>query len=371
MDIKLKPQVPTFVESDEPMKENDLQSAGHSSNTGIDPSDAIGNGTQSIQDIEVEWILHTKVNHCKNLEELAPIEALAIFNRLIDDLVQLSKLTSRKPSVDLDFLLFTPTRSHGKGPNLPHSMTQEAVQEVVLNKQFESDQDIQQDRERYEVPLKISSKLRLNFGNFSAAAETGATGLKNGEVLGHSPDDMKTNDQRLDRYVLCRSLPDTGPTTLRKFYLKKAPSLQIPRYLERIHHYANLSTATLLTSAYYLFHLTFNLKAPLSSSLLPLKQPQTPEGFACETTMLQINDLNAFRLVLSVLRLSLKLIEDKNYKQSYYCKVTGLQSVEELFKLELNLLYLLNFNLFVNEIALTRFLFQFQQFDSNLRNILS
>ncbi|KAG7929254.1 uncharacterized protein OGAPODRAFT_14888 [Ogataea polymorpha] len=371
MDIKLKPQVPTFVESDEPAKETEPQNVNRSSNTYNEPNSKTGNETYSIQDIEVEQILRGKVNRCKNLEDLAPIEALAIFNRLIDDLVQLSKLTSGESNVDLDLLLFTPTKIHGVESNTSHPVIQEPEQAVESKSQFASDQDIKEDRERYEVPLKISSKLRLNFGDASILSYSGASNLRSEEVLGYCRDDMKTNEPRLDHYTLCRRLPDTGPAIIRKFYLKKAPSLQIPRYLERIHHYANLSTATLLTSAYFLFHLTFNLKAPLSSSLLPFEQPQTPEGFACKTTMLQINELNAFRLVLSVLRLSLKLIEDKNYKQSYYCKVTGLQSVEELFKLELNLLYLLNFDLFVNEIALTRFLFQFHQFDSNLQNILS
>ncbi|KAG7724259.1 hypothetical protein KL933_005010 [Ogataea haglerorum] len=371
MDIKLKPQVPTFVESGVPLKEKDSQYGDHSSNSNSKSDSKPENGAHSIQDIEIEWILREKVNSCRKLEELAPIEALAIFNRLIDDLIRLSKLTSRDSNVDLDFLLFTPTKFHHMESNIPHSMTQGPKQAVASNSQFDTDQDIQQDREKYEVPLKSSSKLRLNFGNASALPKSGASDLKNGEASGRCRDDMKMNDRSLDRYILCRRLPDTGPAIIRKFYLRKTPSLQIPRYLERIHHYANLSTATLLTSAYYLFHLTFNLKAPLSTSLLPLRQPQTPEGVACKTTMLQINELNVFRLVLSVLRLSLKLIEDKNYKQSYYCKVTGLQSVEELFKLELNLLYLLNFDLFVNEITLARFLLQFQQFDSNLQDILS
>lgn len=70
----------------------------------------------------------------------------------------------------------------------------------------------------------------------------------------------------------------------------------------------------------------------------------------------KVNKRNAFRLILSSLRIASKLIEDKNFKQAYYCKVTGLQKVEDLFRLELALGYGLDWELFTNEYTLWRYM---------------
>lgn len=76
-----------------------------------------------------------------------------------------------------------------------------------------------------------------------------------------------------------------------------------------------------------------------------------------EVRMSKISKLNAFRLILTCVRISSKLIEDKNFKQHYYCKVTGLQKLEDLFRLELALGYGLDWELFINEYTLWRYLF--------------
>lgn len=76
-----------------------------------------------------------------------------------------------------------------------------------------------------------------------------------------------------------------------------------------------------------------------------------------EVHMSKISKLNAFRLILTCVRISSKLIEDKNFKQHYYCKVTGLQKLEDLFRLELALGYGLDWELFINEYTLWRYLF--------------
>ncbi|GAV28610.1 hypothetical protein PMKS-002083 [Pichia membranifaciens] len=76
-----------------------------------------------------------------------------------------------------------------------------------------------------------------------------------------------------------------------------------------------------------------------------------------EVHMSKISKLNAFRLILTCVRISSKLIEDKNFKQHYYCKVTGLQKLEDLFRLELALGYGLDWELFINEFTLWRYLF--------------
>ena len=70
--------------------------------------------------------------------------------------------------------------------------------------------------------------------------------------------------------------------------------------------------------------------------------------------MSSVNNRNFFRLILGSLRVSLKLIEDKNYKQRYYCKVVGMQNMSEMLNLELAEMFMLNFHLFINEYVLTR-----------------
>ena len=75
---------------------------------------------------------------------------------------------------------------------------------------------------------------------------------------------------------------------------------------------------------------------------------------------MKVSKLNAFRLILTCVRISSKLIEDKNFKQNYYCKVTGLQKLEDLFRLELAMGYGLDWGLFTNEYTLWRYLFHMQ-----------
>lgn len=75
-----------------------------------------------------------------------------------------------------------------------------------------------------------------------------------------------------------------------------------------------------------------------------------------KVSVAEVNKRNAFRLLLSSIRIASKLIEDKNFKQGYYCKVTGLQKVEDLFRLELALGYGLDWELFANEHTLWRYL---------------
>lgn len=98
--------------------------------------------------------------------------------------------------------------------------------------------------------------------------------------------------------------------------------------------------------------------------VVPLGEPPKEEG---DIHMSSVNNRNVFRLILGSLRVSLKLIEDKNYKQRYYCKVVGMQNMSEMLNLELAEMFMLNFHLFINEYVLTRFLFQFKVFDHNAR----
>jgi predicted HTH domain antitoxin len=79
-----------------------------------------------------------------------------------------------------------------------------------------------------------------------------------------------------------------------------------------------------------------------------------------EVDLMKVSKLNAFRLILTCVRISSKLIEDKNFKQNYYCKVTGLQKLEDLFRLELAMGYGLDWGLFTNEYTLWRYLFHMQ-----------
>lgn len=85
--------------------------------------------------------------------------------------------------------------------------------------------------------------------------------------------------------------------------------------------------------------------------------------------LIPVNKRNAFRLALTTIRIACKLVEDKNYRQEYYCKVSGLQRVQDLFRLELALGYALEWSLFANTAVLLRYVRHVHRFVSVCHNM--
>ncbi|KAH3664300.1 hypothetical protein OGAPHI_004652 [Ogataea philodendri] len=317
-----------------------------------------------LEHVNVENLLYERLNKLDSLGEITALEALAIFNRLIQNLLRLTSELESNDQLNLNDLLFKKDSSLSDQASTP-ILIQRKRARSLQNTNREDGGSTEGQNNDLDVPLRKHSRLDFNFSDNEIRpniphSEQGTSGAPSGSARSYSQDCI--------HFRLYRSDFQVEQSLSKKFYLLQAPSLPITTYLERIHHYSNLSTATLLTAAYYLFHMTFNLRPSLGSSLLPLLPPQDSDGTNHKVEMLPVGELNVFRLILTTLRIALKLIEDKNHKQAYFCKVTGIRGVEELFKLELTLLYLLDFNLFINEPGMIRFLFQFRQFDSNLRN---
>lgn len=70
---------------------------------------------------------------------------------------------------------------------------------------------------------------------------------------------------------------------------------------------------------------------------------------------IRLTDLNVHRLILTVVRISAKLLEDRNQKQSAYATIVGV-SKPDLLKFELGYLFLAHFDIVANEEELDNFL---------------
>ena len=265
---------------------------------------------------------------------------------------------------------------------------------------------ISKSQEELGISLRKSSKI---FSNFEES---------NDSII----DNIETNDielyvsEKFGKYEKCLINDETYEWISRKFYLKSAPNMEIMKYIERINTNLEISGPVGLCAGWFLFKLVFNIKCneKLSDALnnndgdyikyedrddnywdtrsFPLSLGESfnvnginneeevnsigmndkDESFNSviseeeegsinkEINLMKVNKLNAFRLILTSIRISSKLIEDKNFRQEYYCKVTGLQKLEDLFRLELAMGYGLEWGLFTNEYTLWRYLFHMQ-----------
>lgn len=122
----------------------------------------------------------------------------------------------------------------------------------------------------------------------------------------------------------------------RRFFLKTVPPFTLSQYLLRIHLYCPHSPGVYLTAASYIHRLC------VSDMLVP----------ATTKTI--------HRLSLAAIRVASKVLEDHKWSQDRFAKVGGV-SRKELKSLEINLCFLLDFDLFVREAELKRRVFLIQQ----------
>ncbi|VEU20630.1 DEKNAAC101405 [Brettanomyces naardenensis] len=375
INVRLKPQRPTFETDQLDTSIDDLSNDGSDGNNDSNSStNAPPNGHPDkvrpppIASVDVDQLLITGIDNLESLKDLKQIESMALFKRLVDDLLILSDLVKKSPDLDLRSILF------GKmGSNLVVREEFDDDNGSVESEEFviyppliadsiaklrekkrstpyvELEQFKTKSTEELEVPLRKNSRIDSNFG-----------ALLSGDLTDEELRPVAGSYHINIDYSLCEQI-------VQKFYLKQVPALTISKYLERINRFLTPSPSVLITASYFLFNLAFNLRPENDQCVLPLQAPPESDG---PIKMTYVDTLDVFRLILSVLRVSLKEIEDKNFKQAYYCKITGLQHVEDLLKLELSLLYLLDFHIFINEFTLTRFVFQFRVFDRNLHSLL-
>ena len=121
------------------------------------------------------------------------------------------------------------------------------------------------------------------------------------------------------------------------FTSNKTPQISIKKYLTRIMKYSKPETSTVIICLIYIDKI-------------------------CENSSLQLSIYNIHRIILSCMILALKYNEDDYYSNKYYAKVGGI-SLKELNELEYNIMVLLQFNFFVDDITYEKYQAQLNDFE--------
>lgn len=111
--------------------------------------------------------------------------------------------------------------------------------------------------------------------------------------------------------------------SLKGFHGVRSPSISIRKYLERIYKYTNCSPSCFVVGYVYIDRLVHAHPNSLVVSL------------------------NVHRLLVTSLMVAAKMLDDVHHNNAFYARVGGVSN-SELNKLELELLFLLDFGLIVN-----------------------
>ncbi|XP_052178068.1 cyclin-U1-1 [Diospyros lotus] len=111
--------------------------------------------------------------------------------------------------------------------------------------------------------------------------------------------------------------------SLDAFHGVRAPSISIGKYLERIYKYTNCSPACFVVGYVYIDRLLH----------------RHPDSL--------VLSLNVHRLLVTSVMVASKMLDDVHYNNAFYARVGGVSNVE-LNKLELELLFLLDFGVSVS-----------------------
>jgi hypothetical protein len=111
--------------------------------------------------------------------------------------------------------------------------------------------------------------------------------------------------------------------SLNAFHGVRAPGISIPKYLERIYKYTNCSPSCFVVGYVYI-------------DMLNHKHPDS-----------LVLSLNVHRLLVTSVMVASKMLDDEHYNNAVYARVGGVSNAE-LNKLELELLFLLDFKVMVS-----------------------
>lgn len=144
---------------------------------------------------------------------------------------------------------------------------------------------------------------------------------------------MKVDQERRDKLIevlsevlnrLCerndRFIMNTTPIT--RFHALRPPQITVKYYLQRIAKYSNCSEECFVLSLIYIDRLI-----------------RTNGNFL-------VNSLNVHRLLITSMMLAAKFFDDQYFNNAYYGKVGGV-SCKEINLLEIEFLFMINFNLYV------------------------
>ncbi|XP_039046975.1 cyclin-U1-1-like [Hibiscus syriacus] len=110
---------------------------------------------------------------------------------------------------------------------------------------------------------------------------------------------------------------------LHAFHGVRAPNISILKYLERIYKYTNCSPSCFVLGYVYI-------------DMLAHKHPNSP-----------LVSLNVHRLLVTCVMVAAKVLDDAHYNNGFYTRVGGVTSAE-LNRLEMKLLFLLDFGVAVS-----------------------
>lgn len=374
-EVKLRPQAPTF-EDDTPKsdQQEEVQRGG------------------SIMDVDGDAVLEDLLHDRLDLGDLTGTQSMALLAGFVKDVMEVSN----RPEIDLskvfdsayDAILGDNNNSHdeeedkfGASPKVYRPLLERVHQEKLrVMEDRRRSALVSASQEELGVSLRISSKMMSNFDEglwgSGSGARTGSSGsvedlLEYDEpVLPLTKNDLKTyvktNVGTLERTIAMDDWVSYG----RKFYLKTAPSVSIEGYIERINRYAGISGSVGLCAGLFLMRFLFNIRGRSVGAATGISGDMRlwPLPYECKGgEIMAVSGLNVFRLVLTAIRLALKLVEDKNFQQGYFCRICGLQKPEDLFRMELAMGFGTNWDVMMNQYDLWGFLMILKGIKTSLR----
>ncbi|MCO5605835.1 hypothetical protein L7F22_060019 [Adiantum nelumboides] len=129
------------------------------------------------------------------------------------------------------------------------------------------------------------------------------------------------SDCHMGSPILCNGHANSN-FKLTLFHGLRAPNIGVHKYLERIYKYTNCSPSCFVVAYAFMDHLVH-------------RQPDQP-----------IVSLNVHRLLITSVMLAAKTLDDIHYNNAFYARVGGV-SIAELNRMELDLLFRLDFRLCV------------------------
>ncbi|XP_028785685.1 cyclin-U1-1-like [Neltuma alba] len=133
------------------------------------------------------------------------------------------------------------------------------------------------------------------------------------------------NDKLVDGDGLCCGSVRLGKS-LKAFHGVRAPSISIPKYLERIYKYTSCSPSCFVVGYVYIDRLIH----------------RHPDSL--------VVSLNVHRLIVTSVMIASKMLDDVHYNNAFFARVGGVSNAE-LNKLEIELLFLLDFGVMVSSRA--------------------
>jgi len=121
--------------------------------------------------------------------------------------------------------------------------------------------------------------------------------------------------QRNDRFIV-------NPTAVTRFHALRAPQITIKSYIDRIAKYSNCSEECFVLALIYIDRLIKH-----NGNFL-------------------VNSLNVHRLIITSIMLAAKFFDDQYFNNAYFGKVGGV-SCKEINLLEIEFVFMINFNLYV------------------------